>query len=90
MAHRHSMSDVSISEFKVKCSKFVDKVQRTGKPLVISRRGIPVAELISVNRRRPRFIAGDMVGTAQIVCDIVSPLITLGEADAAHSDSVTA
>jgi prevent-host-death family protein len=69
------MRDVSISEFRAKCSDFVDQVDRTRRPLRITRQGVPVAILIPPSHRRPlKFVLGDMIGTAEIVGDIVSPV----------------
>jgi prevent-host-death family protein len=70
-----NLRKVPISKFKAECSKFVDRVRRTRRPLLITRRGVPVAKLIPVSDRRRRFILGDMIGTAKIVGDIVSPVI---------------
>ena len=68
---------VPISKFKAECSKFVDEVQRTRRPLLITRRGVSVVKLIPVSDRRRRFIVGDMIGNGKIVGDIVSPVIGL-------------
>jgi prevent-host-death family protein len=77
MSPIQELRKVPISKFKAECSKFVDKVQRTGRPLLITRRGVPVVKLIPVSDHRQRFILGDMIGTAEIVGDIVSPVIGL-------------
>jgi len=73
-----NMRDVPISEFETKCFVLVDQVYRTQRQLRITRRGVPVAIVIpSGHRRRPKFVLGDMIGTAEIVGDIVSPVIVL-------------
>jgi len=77
MSPIQNLRKVSISKFKAESSKFVDKIQRTGRPLLITRRRVPVVKLIPVSDRRRRFILGDMIGTAEIVRDIVSPVIGL-------------
>ena len=34
---------ISISQFKATCLAVLDKVKRTGKPVLVTRRGIPIA-----------------------------------------------
>jgi prevent-host-death family protein len=73
------MKSVSISEFKAKCLGLIDQVDKTRQPLRITRHGRPVAELIPAGPDRKRKFVGDMIGTAKIVGDIVSPVIDLDE-----------
>jgi prevent-host-death family protein len=76
------MNDVSISEFKAKCLGLIEQVQKTRQPLRITRHGKPVAEIIPSGPDRKRQFVGDMVGTAKIVGDILSPVINLDEIEA--------
>jgi prevent-host-death family protein len=76
------MNDVSISEFKAKCLGLIEQVQKTRQPLRITRHGKPVAEVIPSGPDRKREFLGDMVGTAKIVGDILSPVIDLDEIEA--------
>jgi prevent-host-death family protein len=76
------MSDIPISEFKAKCLGLIEQVQKTRQPLRITRHGRPVAEVIPVGPDRSRKFVGDMVGTAKIVGDIVSPVIELKDIEA--------
>ncbi|HUO25710.1 MAG TPA: type II toxin-antitoxin system Phd/YefM family antitoxin [Candidatus Aquilonibacter sp.] len=76
------MKDVPISEFKAKCLGLIDKVQKTREPLRITRHGRPVAEVVPAGPDRKRKFLGDMIGTAKIVGDIVSPVIDLTEIEA--------
>ena len=76
------MQDVSISEFKAKCLGLIEQVHKTRQPLRITRHGRPVAEVSPAGPDRKRKFLGDMVGTAQIVGDIVSPIIDLDEIEA--------
>jgi len=70
------MRDISISEFEANGSRLVNQVYRTRRPLRITRRGVPVAMVVPSSRRpRLKFVLGDMVGTAEIVGDIVSPVL---------------
>lgn len=76
------MNDVSISEFKAKCLGLIEQVHKTRQPLRITRHGRPVAEVIPAGPDRKRKFLGDMVGTAKIVGDIVSPIIDLEDFEA--------
>lgn len=74
--------DVSISEFKAKCLGLIEQVHKTGQSLRITRHGRPVAEVIRAGPDRKRKFLGDMIGTAEIVGDIVSPVIDLEDIEA--------
>ncbi|MGH9497847.1 MAG: type II toxin-antitoxin system Phd/YefM family antitoxin [Terriglobales bacterium] len=67
------MREIAISEFKAKCLALIDQVQKTKQPLVITRFGKPVAEVIPATPK----IAGDWMGSMrdriEILGDIVSP-----------------
>ena len=76
------MRDIPISKFKAKCLGLIEQVHKTRQPLRITRHGIPVAEVIPSGPDRKRKFVGDMVGTAEIVGDIVSPIIDLDEIEA--------
>lgn len=45
LIHTSAMKKMSISEFKVKCIAVLREAQRTGEPVVITRRGRPVARI---------------------------------------------
>jgi prevent-host-death family protein len=76
------MTDISISEFKAKCLGLIERVHKTRQPLRITRHGKPVAEVIPAGPDRKRKFLGGMVGTGEIVGDIVSPIIDLDEIEA--------
>jgi len=66
---------LAISEFKATCLAVLERVRRTGTPVVVTRRGVPIAE---INPPAPEAPAegwlGSMAGTASIVGDLVSPI----------------
>jgi prevent-host-death family protein len=76
------MKSISVSEFKAKCLGLIEQVDKTRQPLRITRHGRPVAELIPAGPDRKRKFLGDMIGTAEIVGDIVSPIIDLDDIEA--------
>jgi prevent-host-death family protein len=73
--HGHiSMSrHIKASEFKAKCLALMDEVARTGTPLVITKNGKPVAELVP-HRPRVRTARGILKGELFITGDIISPI----------------
>jgi prevent-host-death family protein len=71
---------IPAGEFKAKCLKVLDEVQRQRKQFVITKRGKPVAMLVPVNERRESII-GSMKGTMEILGDIVAPIEVKWNAD---------
>lgn len=69
------MQEIAISKFKATCLAKLDWVRRTGQPLLVTKRGVPVAQIIppaasATNRKA----YGSMAGTAKEIGDIVEPL----------------
>ena len=67
------MKKVAISEFKAKCLAMLDEVQKTKTPLLITRFGEPVAEVVPSSATAPRDWMGSMKDSIKILGDIVSP-----------------
>ncbi|MDB6081760.1 MAG: prevent-host-death family protein [Chlamydiia bacterium] len=64
---------VPAGKFKAECLKMMDEVQRTKMHLIITKRNIPVVEMIPIEeKRRPGF--GWMKGTAHVKGDIMKPI----------------
>lgn len=76
---------VSISEFKAKCLALLDQVGRTGRPLLVTRRGEPIAEVIRPIVPNSRDWIGSAASTARIVGDIVGPAVAAGDWDVLRS-----
>ena len=73
--------EIPAGEFKARCLALMDEVQETGREVVITKRGRPVARLVPVAATTPRTVFGCMVGTVRVVGDIVGPVEELWEAD---------
>jgi prevent-host-death family protein len=70
------MEEIAISKFKATCLAVLEQVRKTHKPVRITRFGKPVAEIVPPSpENRPKRVLGSMAGTAQILGDIVSPVI---------------
>ena len=61
---------VPAGEFKARCLALLDEVARTGQPLVVTKRGKPVAKLVPMDEVPIRSLRGSIVTCG----DIVSPL----------------
>lgn len=66
--------EIKAGEFKAKCLKLMDEVARTGEPVVITKRGKPVAKLVAVEPEPRKPLFGYMAGTVLFEGDIVSPI----------------
>jgi prevent-host-death family protein len=77
------LDTISISEFKATCLAVLERVRRTGRPLLITRRGEPIAEVGPPGSAAAGATwLGSKRGTARIVGDIVSPVVEPGEWEA--------
>lgn len=63
---------VSATDFKAKCGKFLDEVQWHGEPIVITKRGVPVAVLSPSKTHAWKSPRNSLAGRARIVGDIVN------------------
>jgi prevent-host-death family protein len=67
---------VTISKFKATCLSLLDKVKRTGQPILVTRRGEPIAQVIPPpDSERPASWLGMYKATGRIVGDIVAPVV---------------
>jgi len=64
------MKKIAAGEFKSKCLAIMDEIQQTGEPVLVTKRGEPVAKVTAV-RQRGEEIFGYMAGKAKIVGDVV-------------------
>lgn len=67
------MKRMPAGQFKAQCLSLLDAVQATGEPLVITKRGRPVAKVVPFEAEN-RDIFGFMAGKARAVGDIESPI----------------
>lgn len=64
---------IQAGKFKAKCLKLMDKVQRTKKRIIITKRNKPIAQLVPIEIE-PETLFGKMKGTIHIVGDILAPI----------------
>jgi len=66
---------IAISEFKATCLKVLDQVKRTGKPIIVTRRGEPIALVAPPPPKRRGTWLGKLRATAKITGDVISPAV---------------
>ena len=67
------MKKMAAGVFKAKCLSVMDTVQRTREPVVITKRGKPIAKLVPAEEPA-KSIFGYLKGKMKIVGDIESPV----------------
>ena len=67
------MRTVKASEFKAKCLKIMDEVAATGEPVVITKHGVPIAQLVPAVRK-PKTLFGALKGSILYMGDVISPI----------------
>lgn len=79
------METIAISKFKATCLAVLEKVRKTGEPILVTRFGHPVAEIAPPGGGlKPIRKFGTMAGTMKIVGDIVGPIGDQADWEAAH------
>ena len=77
------MESIPVSKFKATCLAVLQRVKRTGRPVVITRFGQPVAEVVPPQRRVSKSDwLGGMAGRVKITGDIVGPVMDAESWDA--------
>ena len=66
------MRTIAISEFKARASRILDEIAETGEPVILTKRGKPIAEVILFIEEAP--VMGKLAHTFVFEEDIVSPL----------------
>ena len=69
------MEEIPISKFRATCLAVLRRVRATGKPVLVTRFGLPLAEIVpSQSQKRPKHWVGSLAHTGQILGDVVSPV----------------
>ena len=70
------MESIAITKFRAACATVLEKVRRTGEPVLITRAGEPVAEIVPVSLpARPERWLGAFRSSGKIQGDILSPAV---------------
>jgi antitoxin (DNA-binding transcriptional repressor) of toxin-antitoxin stability system len=69
------MDTIAVSKFKATCLARLERVRQTGRPLLITKRGVVIAQVMPPPPLEPRGSGfGVMAGRAVELGDIVGPL----------------
>jgi prevent-host-death family protein len=68
---------LSATQFKAECLALLDRVANTREVLVVTKRGKPVAQVVPLPTAKKR----SLLGSVQILGDIVAPLDELWDAN---------
>jgi prevent-host-death family protein len=62
---------IPAGKFKAQCLSLLDRVARTGEPLIVTKRGRPVAKVVPVDGQA----APALLGSVVVKGDIVGPIL---------------
>lgn len=69
------MDTIAISKFKATCLSVLERVRKTGRPLLITKRGVPIAQVVPPPLPTKRASAfGAMKDSIIFMGDVMSPV----------------
>jgi prevent-host-death family protein len=77
------MEEIAISKFKATCLEVLERVRKTGEPVLVTRFGHPIAE-ITPHGAFKKIRLGGGAGSAVILGDIVGPIGDISDWEAAQ------
>jgi prevent-host-death family protein len=69
------MKSVAISTFKARCLALLEDVARTGKPLLVTKRGKPLARLTAADHSRSSSPQDTLRNSVETLGDVITPPI---------------
>ncbi len=70
------MEHLAISKFKATCLAVLERVRKTGEPVLITKRGEPIAEVVPVSRPHDgKRRLGGFADRGAVAGDIISPAL---------------
>jgi prevent-host-death family protein len=73
MSRKDDLPHIPAAKFKSACLRLLDEVAQRRKPIIVTKRGKPVAKLVPIEEE-PIDLFGRMAGTARICGDIINPI----------------
>lgn len=70
------MRSIAISEFKARCLGLLQDVARTGEPIIVTKRGKPLARVVPNAGSEPGYPQQSLLGSVAIVGDVLKPALT--------------
>jgi prevent-host-death family protein len=76
------VKQMAAGKFKARCLAVMDEVAATREPVVITKRGKPVAKVVPVEQPKPRKLLGSLVGVLLPARgDLTEPTVPLEDWD---------
>ena len=67
------MKAMAISKFKATCLAVLEQVRKTGQPVLVTKHGVPVAQVVPPEPPSATSLFGCMADTIEVVGDLVEP-----------------
>ena len=71
------MRKITVGQFNRNCLKILDEMSSRWEPVIITKKGKPIAKLVRPDAQTSDDIFGCLRGKMKIVGDIVSPIVPL-------------
>lgn len=84
-----TMKSVAISAFKARCLALLEDVARTGEPLLVTKRGRPLARVTSSDNSRSSSPQDTLHDTVETLGDLIAPTLPASAWDAVRGVMVT-
>jgi prevent-host-death family protein len=69
------MRSIAVTEFKSHCLSLLEDVACTGEPLLVTKRGKPLARVVPSTGVETRYPQDTLAGTVTILGDIMTPVL---------------
>jgi prevent-host-death family protein len=69
------MKTIAVSQFKAHCLALLDDVARTGRPLLVVKRGKPLARVVPTGRVSADHPQSTLRGTVEYLGDVIEPTV---------------
>ena len=69
------MKTIAVTEFKARCLSLLEDVARSGQPLVVTKRGKPLARVVPTSDAATIHPQDTLSGTVRIRGDLIAPVV---------------
>ncbi len=75
-----SSNTIPAGQFKTHCLQIMETVKKTGKPVIITKRNVPIAKLTPIKKKKEEGF-GKLKGTVHTKGNLVNPIEEVWDAD---------
>lgn len=72
--------EMKAGKFKAECLKVMERVKRTRRKIIITKRNVPIAKLVPIDEKKEKAF-GKLQGTVHFKEDIITPISEQWDAD---------